>query len=156
MSEPNDRYRELLSEQIAFRSENSPDIDLDGVKAVLRERQGDFDAELVVLAANDFGKPVAFLPEEAGEYSTILNAVLDEIHEQKWGAEQEELRSVRKQLFEGVKGLHKVLPALYHSDGSAEYDIAPGRDQAHNFVTIRQVAGLVDWIANAQKIVERY
>lgn len=156
MPDPNERYRELLGEQIELRSQHSPDVDIEGVKAVLRERQDEFDGYLVVLVANDFGKPVAFLPEAAGDYSTVLNAVLDEIHEEKWSAEHDGLRAVRNQLFEAVDSLHKVLPALYFEDGSAEYDIAPGRDQAYNFVTIRQVVGLVDWIANAQDITERY
>lgn len=156
MTNPNERYRELIQEQITLRRENRATIDVDEVKRILRDRQTEFDGHLVVLVANDFGKPIAFLPEEAGDYSTVLNSILDEIHDQKWDAENFDLRDVRNQLMEEVAGLHKVLPALYFGEEAAEYDITAGKDLSYNFVTIRQVAGLVDWLANAQKIAERY
>lgn len=41
------------------------------------------------------------------------------------------------------------LGAVYRDDGSADYDIDFPSTAAYNFVTIRQVIGFVDWMANA-------
>lgn len=143
------RYLELVAEQIGLRDNNTSTMDTAAIRAALRERNGEFDGHLVFFAASDFGRPVVFLPEGLSDPDGMLNAVLDRIHERKWRAENERLRSVRHEIFDRVRGIHKGLPALCYDDGTADYDIVYGWQGVYNFLTIRQVAGLVDWMANA-------
>lgn len=146
---PNERYRQLLAQQIALRDENSSNLDTEAIRGILRDRQEGFDGHLLFFAASDFGQPRVLLPETVEDQDAALQAVLDRIHEQKWRANNHDLREVRHRIIDEVRGIHKGLPALYRDDGSAEYDIVYGWHGVYNFVTIRQVVGLVDWMANA-------
>lgn len=149
--EPDARYRELLAEQVGMREANEPTIDGAAVEAILQRRRAEFDGHLLLLAANDFGRPLAFFPDGSADRATVFNAVLDDLHRRKWTAENLDLRAVRDEVVADAAGVHKALAALYFDDGTADYDVATGSDPAYNFVTIRQVAGLVDWMANADR-----
>lgn len=148
---PDMQYLALIAEQITMRAAYSPTMDTNAIRTVLRNRQEEFDGHLIFFAASDFGLPVVFIPAELTNQTLMLNAVLETIHEQKWQAENEQLRSVRHQVFNEVTGIHQGLPALCYDDGSAAYDIVYGWHGVYNFLTIRQVVGLVDWVANANE-----
>ncbi len=148
-SEADARYLELIREAIELRANSESTMDGDAIRAVLRERNEGFRSDLVFFAASDFGSPQVFVPEGFEERDERLNAVLDRIHEQKWRADSQPLRSVRNEVFRRVPGIHQGLAALCHADGSADYDIVYGWHGVYNFYTIRQVVGLVDWVTNA-------
>ncbi|WP_331234445.1 hypothetical protein [Natronorarus salvus] len=143
------RYLELIREATELRANSESTMDSDAIRAVLRERNEGFRSDLVFFAASDFGSPQVFVPEGFEERDERLNAVLDRIHEQKWRADSQPLRSVRDEVFERVPGIHQGLAALCHADGTADYDIVYGWHGVYNFYTIRQVVGLVDWVTNA-------
>jgi hypothetical protein len=148
---PDEQYLELVSKQISMRAAYGPTMDIGAISDLLRKRQEEFEGHLVFFAASDFGHPVVFLPAGLENHTEMLNAVLDRIHEQKWQAENEQLRSVRHHVFDEVDGIHQGLAALCYDDGSAEYDIVYGWHGVYNFLTIRQVVGLVDWVTNADE-----
>ncbi|MCH7661198.1 MAG: hypothetical protein IH933_11685 [Euryarchaeota archaeon] len=149
-SNPHERYRQLLAQALDMRDNNQSNLDHGGIRSVLRERNGEFDGELVFFVGNDFGEPRVFLSEAIGDQQAALEAVLDRIHEQKWRADHAGLRSVRNQVLDEVQSVHQGLPAVYHGNGSADYDIDFPWNRTYNFVTIRQAVGLVDWMTNAQ------
>lgn len=148
-SDPNERYRELLEQALDMRDSNEPSIQYDAIGDVLRDRSGEFDGDLILFAASDFGAPRVFLPESLSEPNAALGSILERVHEQKWRARNAALRDVRDEVFEGGYGLHQVL-AGHHHNGNGEYDIDFPWNRTYNFVTIRQAVGMVDWVTNAQ------
>lgn len=149
-SDPNERYLQLIDQQLELRDDNRPNMDEDAIRSILRERQDAFDGHLIFFGSNDFGQPRAFLPEELSDHDAALQAILDRAHERKWRARNSALRDVRDRMLEDVRGIHQGLGALYHDDGSADYDIDFPWNRAYNFVTVRQAVGLVDWVTNAK------
>lgn len=152
MAAPDDateEYLELIDQQRDLRDDNDPDMDEEAIRSVLDENQSRFDGDLLFFAANDFGQPRVFLPDSLSEQDAALQAVLDGIHEEKWRARNSALRDVRNRMFDEVGGIHQGLGAVYRDDGSGDYDIDFPSNATYNFVTIRQVVGLVDWLANA-------
>lgn len=146
---PHERYRQLLEQALDMRENNQSNLDHGGIRSVLRERNDEFDGELVFFIGNDFGEPRVFLSESIGDQQAALEAVLDRVHEQKWRANDADLRDVRDQMLDEVQSVHQGLPAVYHGNGNADYDIEFPWNRAYNFVTIRQAVGLVDWVTNA-------
>jgi hypothetical protein len=152
-TDPNEWYRRLVVEQLELRDSTEPGLDASGddVRAVLREHSDGFDGHLLFFASSDFGQPRVFLPEELSDRQACLQAVLDRVHERKWRARNSDLRDVRDQMFDEVRGIHRGLGALYHEEGSADYDIEFPWNRAYNFVTVRQAIGLIDWVTNAKE-----
>jgi hypothetical protein len=149
-SNPHERYRQLLAQALDMRDNNQSNMDHGAIQSVLQERNGEFDGELVFFAGNDFGEPRVFLSESIGDQQAALDAILDRVHEQKWRADHADLRDVRNQMIDEVQSVHQGLPAVYNGNGNVDYDIEFPWNRAYNFVTIRQVVGLVDWVTNAQ------
>lgn len=149
--DPNEQYLELIDQQLDLRDTTDPDMDEETIRSVLDENQSRFDGDLLFFAANDFGQPRTFLPEHLSEQEqdAALQAVLDGVHERKWRARNSALRDVRNRMFEEVRGIHQGFGAVYRDDGSGDYDIDFPSNATYNFLTIRQVVGLVDWLANA-------
>lgn len=150
-SDPNERYLQLVARQLELRRTYRPNLDEGAIRSVLRERRDEFDGHLVFFAMNEFGQPRAFLPEAVPDDQACLETVLDRVHEEKWRARDPALRDVRDRMFDEVRGIHQGLGAVYHEEGSADYDIEFPWNDAYNFMTIRQAVGLVDWVTNARE-----
>lgn len=162
----NERYLDTLGEQADLRergfetlrdADAFPPLDVEAIGDVLATEGAEFDGDLVVVAASDFGHPAAFVPE-GPEPAVALNRLLAELHREagKW-SEDESLQGVRTAVRDAEPNVHKVLPALLAED--VRYDLPSGTDSRANFVTIRQVVGLVDWVANsyqAGRLTVRY
>lgn len=148
-NDANEEYLQSIDHQLDLRDNNEPNMDEDAIRSVLDENQSRFDGHLMVFAANDFGQPRVFLPEGVSDQDEALQAVVDAVHEEKWRARNSALRDVRNQMFDDVQGIHQCLGAVLRDDGSADYDIDSPSNATYNFVTIRQVVGFVDWMANA-------
>lgn len=150
-SDPNERYLQLVAQQMELRDDNRPNMDEDAIRSILGERGAEFDGHLLFFGSNDFGQHRVFLPEELSDQQACLDAVLDRVHERKWRARNSDLRGVRDRMLDEVRGIHRGLPALYHGDGTAEYDIDFPWNRTYNFVTVRQAVGLVDWVTKAKE-----
>ncbi|ADJ14209.1 hypothetical protein [Halalkalicoccus jeotgali] len=150
-TDPDERYLQLLAAQRELRASNGSNLDTDGIRAVLEERAADFEGQLLFFAASDFGQPRVFLPSDLSDPDDALQAVLDRVHAEKWSPDHDGLRAVRRRVFEETTGVHQALPALFYDSGDAEYDLTGPWDEEYNFVTIRQVVGLVDWLTNADR-----
>ena len=147
----NEEYIETIDHQLDLRDNNDPNMDEDGVRSVLDENDQRFDGRLIGFAANDFGQPRVFLPESVSDQDATLQAVVDAVHEEKWRARNSALRDVRNEVVTDVQGVHQCLCAALRDDGSADYDIDFPSNATYNFLTIRQVIGLVDWMATADE-----
>ncbi|WP_435358532.1 hypothetical protein [Haloarchaeobius sp. DFWS5] len=154
----NDRYRETLSEQADLRrrgfetlqdADEFPPLDVDAIAAVCRTHASEFDGHLLFFGASDFGHPAAFVPT-AVDATAVKQRVLDGLHEEagKWQGMHDELRAVKTACFDAEPNLHKGLAVLVTDDG-VTYDVESGVAESNNFVTIRQVAGLLDWLTNS-------
>lgn len=148
-NDANEEYLQSIEHQFELRRNNDPNMDEDAIREVLNERQSRFDGDLLFFGANDFGQPRVFLPESVSDQDAALQAVVDAVHEEKWRARNSALRDVRNRMFDEGTGIHQGLGAVYRDDGSADYDIDFPSNATYNLVTIRQVIGFVDWMANA-------
>lgn len=149
-SDANERYLQLVAQQLELRDTYRPNMDEGAVRSILRDRQDEFDGHLIFFGSSDFGQPRVFLPGNVSDRQACLQAVLDRIHERKWRARNSGLRDVRNQMFDEVRGIHQGLGAVYHGDANADYDIEFPWNGVYNFLTIRQAVGLVDWVTNAR------
>ena len=148
-NDANEEYLQSIEHQFDLRDNNEPNMDEDGIREVLADEESGFDGDLLFFGANDFGQPRVFLPEHISDQDAALQAVVDAVHEEKWRARNSALRDVRDRMFDDVTGIHQGLGAVLRDDGTADYDIEFPWNRAYNFLTIRQVIGLVDWMANA-------
>lgn len=157
VTELNEQYLTTLHQQADLRGRgyealdaaDGPPLDLTALAATCRQYADRFDGRLVLFVASDFGHPAAFVPE-GSDAAADKAAVLDGLHQEagKWQGSHEGLRAVRDAAFETEPNLHKALAALV-TDTGVEYDLERGIHADYNFVTIRQVVGLVDWLANS-------
>ncbi|KYH27268.1 hypothetical protein HAPAU_07210 [Halalkalicoccus paucihalophilus] len=150
-TDPDELYLGLLAKQLELRATTGPNLDEEGIRTVLEEYEPDFEGHLIFFAASDFGKPRVFLPDGLPDRQLALETILDRVHQGKWNPDHAGLREVRNRVFEEVRGIHQGLPAVYHDEGEATYDLTGPWDGVYNFVTIRQVVGLVDWVTNADE-----
>lgn len=148
---PDELYLRLLARQRELRATAPATLDEDAIRTILAESAPEFDGHLIFFAASDFGKPRVFLPANLADPDRALGTILDRIHREKWSDEHEGLRAVRNRVFVEAPGIHQGLPAVYYGPENAAYDLTGPWDGAYNFVTIRQVVGLVDWLTNADE-----
>lgn len=148
--DPNRKYRLLRSEMTRLRGrrDDAEFFDPDAVRRDVRRLNGTVDGELLVFAANDFGLPRAFRPAGVpkGAQDEIRQAVL----RNKYDDANEDLDEIRRELLEEHPGVHKLVVAAY-SDGTVRYHLPEGSNDATNFLTVREMVGLVDYTTNSSQ-----
>ncbi|PSQ16738.1 hypothetical protein BRD00_09950 [Halobacteriales archaeon QS_8_69_26] len=147
--DPNDRYRLLREEMARLRdgAEFPDDVfDPEAVQATLRENAGRVDGDLVILVANDFGQPMAFRPGDLDreDVDRIRTAIL----ENKYDASHEDLAEVRRDLLEAHPRIHKTIVAEL-ADDEVRHHLPEGTSEETNFLTVREMVGLVDYTTNS-------
>ncbi|MFC5970474.1 hypothetical protein ACFPYI_03945 [Halomarina salina] len=144
----NEQYRLLRAEMARLRGRRD-DVEFFDVGAVasdVRRANDSFDGALVVFVANDFGRPVALRPEDVAidAQAEIRRAIL----ERKYDDAHEDLDEVRRTLLDEHPALHKAIVAEY-SDGGIRYHLPEGSNETTNFLTVREMVGLVDYTTNS-------
>jgi len=123
-------------------------FDPDEVAETVRELAEAVDGHLLVFVANDFGFPIALRPE--GTDRSLQNDVREGILENKYDDENEGLRSLRDELLDRHPGIHKAIVAE-HDGESVRYHLPEGSNSTTNFLTVREMVGLVDYTTNSSQ-----
>ncbi|HKL29695.1 MAG TPA: hypothetical protein VJ898_10570, partial [Natrialbaceae archaeon] len=121
-------------------------FDPEAVAETIREASRDVEGDLLVFVANDFGFPAAFRPE--GTDRAIQNDVRLGILERKYDDEAADLQSIRDDLLDAHPGIHKAIVAEYTGD-DVRYFLPAGQNETTNFLTVREMVGLVDYTTNS-------
>lgn len=143
----NKKYSLLRDEMARLRNEATRRDRFDRAKVAqtIQELDGQVEGQLVVFAANDFGLPVAFRPmnldrdvqEEARQ--ALLNHKYDR---------HGDLDEIRRRLLAAHPAIHKAIIAEYSQD-SIRYHLPEGSSTNTNFLTVREMVGLIDWTTNS-------
>lgn len=145
----NERYRLLRRELTRLRDEGQDEeelFDRDVVADTVRRLNDEVEGDLLVFVANDFGLPMAYRPEAAGV--ELQDAVRRAILERKYDDANDDLDALRRDLLDAHPGLHKAIVA--ELDGcSLRYHLPEGSSGATNFLTVREMVGLVDYTTNS-------
>jgi hypothetical protein len=115
------------------------------VAASLRSLDDSLDGDLIAFVANDFGRPIAFRPDGVprGAQAEIREAILQAKYDT-----DEELNDIRETLLDRFPAVHKAIVAEYGADG-IRYHLPEGSNGTTNFLTVREMVGLVDYTTNS-------
>lgn len=144
----NQRYRLLREELARLRGqrEEVEYFDEEAVKRQLRQFNGDVDGGLIVFAANDFGRPRAYRP--ASVSTDVQNELREAVLQDKYDDTNADLNEIRREILDAHPGVHKVIVAEY-SDGNIRYHLPEGSNETTNFITVREMVGLIDYTTNS-------
>lgn len=146
----NEKYKILCEDitRLRGRGGGAEFFDREAVADTIRELDGDVDGDLIVFVANDFGMPVAYRPEGTG--FEVQDAVRRAILENKYDDTHPDLDENRQKLLDRHPGVHKTLVAEI-GESSVRYHLPEGSNDSTNFITVREVVGLVDYTTNSQQ-----
>lgn len=148
--DPNRKYELLRAEITRLRGQRD-DIeffDEDAVRRDVRRMNGTVPGELIVFVANDFGMPRAYRPTgvEKDAQDDVRQAVL----RNKYDDTNEDLDEIRRALLAEHPGIHKIVVAEF-SDETIRYHLPEGSNETTNFVTVREMVGLIDYTTNSSQ-----
>jgi hypothetical protein len=142
---PNEKYKILRQEMTRLRETRSV-FDREAVAETVSGLNEQWEGELIVFVANDFGLPMAYRPEETG--IEMQDAVRRAILENKYDETPVKLNNVRHELLEEHPRIHKAIIA--ECDGSSiRYYLPEGSNTTTNFITVREMVGLIDYTTNS-------
>lgn len=158
----NEKYRILRREMTRLRNELASEFEDDEVDAAgipaffdpeavattVGNLSTKVEGALVVFAANDFGLPVAFRPSEAS--LSVQDEIREAILNNKYDDENDYLREIRDELLDRHPEIHKAIVAEY-GDDEIEYFLPEGSNSTTNFLTVREMVGLVDYTTNSSQ-----
>lgn len=150
LEDPNRKYELLREEATRLRGQRDEIefFDRDEVAKTIADLDGEVEGRLFVFVANDFGRPVAYRPEDAG--FGLQDAVRRAILDGKYDATQSDLDEIRESLLQAHPEIHKAIVA--EVDGtSVRYHLPEGSNQTTNFLTVREMVGLVDYTTNSDQ-----
>lgn len=143
----NEKYSLLRDEMAMLRNEaGSRDrFDRKEVAQTIRELDDQITGNLVVFTANDFGLPVAFRPKNLDR--AVQNKIRQSLLEKKY-SQHEDLNEIRQKLLAEHPSIHKAIVAESSGD-RVRYHLPEGSKTNTNFLTVREMVGLVDWTTNS-------
>jgi hypothetical protein len=143
------RQYALLRDELARvrgRREDDAFYDPDAVGETVARLAERVDGALLVFAANDFGVPRAYRPP--GIDRGVQDAVRQGILQRKYDGENDDLDEIRRRLLDEHPGIHKAIVAAY-TEESLRYHLPEGSKESTNFLTVREMVGLVDYTTNS-------
>ena len=148
LTDPNEKYRALRAEITRLRRDAHRDdrFDPEEVTETVRRLSDSLDGHLIVFAANDFALPFSFRPEEIE--MERLNEIRTAILANKYDASNPDLDDIRRELLDVHQRIHKAIVAEYR-DGDVRYHLPEGSNENTNFLTVREMVGLVDYTTNS-------
>lgn len=144
----NEKYLLLRAAAADLRGRGGPQefFEVEGVADSLRRLDEQIEGQLIAFVANDFGFPGAYRPD--GVDIGVQNAVREAILERKYDDTNADLADIRRQLLEEHPGIHKAV-IVEHVDGTVRYHLPEGSNETTNFLTVREMVGLVDYTTNS-------
>lgn len=144
------KYRLLRAEMARLRGRRDEIefFDVDAVGADVRRLNETVDGDLVVFVANDFGLPRAYRPTgtPVGGQDEIRQAILRD----KYDDTNEDLDEIRRELLDAHPRVHKAIVATSTED-EIKYHLPEGSNDTTNFLTVREMVGLVDYTTNSSQ-----
>jgi hypothetical protein len=144
----NEKYKLLRAELTSLRGRRD-DIEFfddEALERDVRRSNETVDGDLLVFLANDFGWPIAFRP--SGVPLDAQNEIREAILENKYADGHDDLDDIRRELLDAHPAVHKAIVAE-HSGDSIRYHLPEGSNETTNFVTVREMVGLVDYTTNS-------
>lgn len=146
----NEKYRVLRREMARLRGrrEKIEFFDETAVGEDVRRLNETVDGDLLVFVANDFGRPRAYRPSEMsrGVQDEVRQAILQD----KYDDTNEDLDDIRRELLDAHPGIHKAIVATYSED-EIRYHLPEGASESTNFLTVREMVGLIDYTTNSSQ-----
>jgi hypothetical protein len=146
--DPNRRYELLRAEaaRLRGRRDEIEYYDPGAVRDDVAESSDRVSGDLIAFVANDFGKPMAFRPEdlELAAQNDVRRAIL----QRKYDGTNDDLNGIRRDLLAEHPNVHKALLAA-HSEEGVRYHLPEGSTGGTNFLTVREMVGLIDYTTNS-------
>lgn len=144
----NQKYSLLRAEitKLRGRRDDIEFFDSEAVRSDLRRLNKSVDGDLVVFVANDFGRPRAYRPQ--GVAVDVQNEIREAILQNKYNDTNEDLNDIRCELLAEHPAIHKAIITEY-SEGISRYHLPEGSNETTNFVTVREMVGLIDYTTNS-------
>lgn len=120
--------------------------DPDEVMKDVRQWNKTLSGDLIVFVANDFGLPKAYRPQDLDK--AVQNKIRESILQNKYDSTNEDLNEIRRELLDKHLGIHKAIIAQ-HEDGEVRYHLPEGSNETTNFITVREMIGLIDYTTNS-------
>lgn len=146
----NEKYRLLWDELARLRAaahaaDERPVPEIGTIRPTVERLNERTDGQLVVFVANDFGRIGAFRPREANVevQDRVRRAILSRKYD-----EHPDLDEIRRELLRSFPAIHKAMVAEY-DEGDVRYHLPEGSNEATNFLTVREMVGLVDYVTNS-------
>lgn len=121
-------------------------FDSEAVRSTLRRLNEPVAGDMVVFAANDFGRPRAYRP--TGVPVDAQDEIRQAILQNKYDDTNKDLNDVRQELLTEHPAIHKAIVAEY-SDENIRYHLPEGSNETTNFITVREMVGLIDYTTNS-------
>lgn len=146
--DPNRKYGLLRAEitRLRGRRDDVEFFDPDAVGRTVRRLNDRVEGELLVFVANDFGVPRAYRPD--GLERDVQDEVRRAVLQHKYDETNEDLDEIRREVLDEHPGVHKVIVAEYSED-HVRYHLPEGSNETTNFVTVREMVGLIDYTTNS-------
>lgn len=144
----NHKYR-LLRDELAKLRRQRDEVEYFDEEAVKRDIcyfNEDIEGELIVFVANDFGRPRAYRSENVAK--SVQNKLRKAVLQNKYKDTNADLNEIRREILDAHPGVHKVIVTEY-SDGSIRYHLPEGSNDTTNFITVREMVGLIDYTTNS-------
>lgn len=144
----NEKYDMLRSEMARLRGrrEDIEFFDAAEVRADIRDLNETVAGDLIVFVANDFGRPRAYRP--AGVTLDTQDDIRRAILREKYDDTNDDLNDIRQELLTEHPAIHKAIVAAY-ADGDVRYHLPEGSTEETNFITVREMVGLIDYTTNS-------
>lgn len=144
----NQKYRLLRDELARLRGQRDEVeyFDEEAVKRDVRQFNRNVDGKLVVFVANDFGRPRAYRSESVPK--DAQNKLREAVLQDKYDDTNADLDEIRREILNAHPGVHKVIVAEY-SDETVRYHLPEGSNETTNFITVREMVGLIDYTTNS-------
>jgi len=144
----NEKYSHLRAEMARLRGRRD-DIEFfddEAVRSDVRDLSARVDGDLLVFLANDFGRPRAYRP--SGTARDVQDEIRRAVLQRKYDDTNEDLDDIRRELLDAHPGIHKAIVAVC-DDGAVRYHLPEGSNETTNFLTVREMVGLVDYTTNS-------
>ena len=146
--DPNRKYDLLRAEMTRLRGQRDAIefFDEDAVGDDVRRLNETVDGDLLVFLANDFGRPRAYRPSDLAK--DVQDEIRQAVLQNKYDDTNDDLNEVRRELLDAHPAIHKIIVAEYVGE-DVRYHLPEGSNETTNFLTVREMVGLVDYTTNS-------
>ena len=144
----NKKYSLLRAEisRLRGRRDDIEFFNSDAIRCDLRRLNETVEGDLIVFVANDFGRPRAYRPQ--GVDKRVQNDVREALLQDKYDDTNAELNALRRELLAAHPTMHKAIVSE-HTGETLRYHLPEGSNESTNFVTVREMVGLIDYTTNS-------